>query len=74
MLSTASEVFKKRFKGGDQENTPMTAGSADNNPIVVTDVDIFAFNKMLRYIYTDALDELELPNLFSVLSAGWRAN
>ncbi|KAL3106427.1 hypothetical protein niasHT_012166 [Heterodera trifolii] len=41
----------------------------NNNPIVVTDVNIFAFNTLLRYIYTDDLDELELPNLFSVFYA-----
>ncbi|KAL3072214.1 hypothetical protein niasHT_003290 [Heterodera trifolii] len=52
---------------GDQTNPPITAGSDKNNPIVVTDVDIFAFNTMLRYIYTDDLGEV--ANWFSVLYA-----
>ncbi|KAL3117541.1 hypothetical protein niasHT_002858 [Heterodera trifolii] len=69
ILSTAaSEVFKTMFKG-DQTNSPITAGSDNNNPIVVMDVDIVAFNTMLRYIYTHDLDELDSPNWFSVLSA-----
>ncbi|KAL3081400.1 hypothetical protein niasHS_011644 [Heterodera schachtii] len=54
---------------GDQTNTPMTDGSADNNPIMVTDVDIFAFNVMLRYIYTEKLVESDVSNWFSVLYA-----
>ncbi|KAL3069975.1 hypothetical protein niasHS_015738 [Heterodera schachtii] len=66
MLSPASEVFKTMFKSAQ---TPMTAGSAKDNPLVVTDVAIFAFNTMLRYIYTDNLDELDMPNLFSVFYA-----
>ncbi|KAL3117627.1 hypothetical protein niasHT_003286 [Heterodera trifolii] len=68
ILSAASEVFKTIFEG-DQTNTPITAGSANNNLIVVTDIDIVAFNTMLRYIYTEELDESDVPNWFSVLYA-----
>ncbi|KAL3117628.1 hypothetical protein niasHT_003287 [Heterodera trifolii] len=54
---------------GDQTNSPTTAESANDDPIVVTDIDIVAFNQMLRYIYTEELDESEVPNWFSVLYA-----